>query len=168
MINLIVAIGLNGELGKDNQLLWNLPNDMKHFKELTTKNFICMGRKTYESIGKPLPNRTNIIISRNTKYNSPVGIFVYNSLEDVINEYEFYNQREDELFIIGGADVYKQSMQYCDRMYITVVEEIFEDADAHFPKFDLTEWKITEHTTHEANDKNPYKHHFITYERINK
>jgi dihydrofolate reductase len=165
MINLIAAIGVNRELGYKNQLLCHLPNDLKHFKELTTGQFVVMGRKTYESIGHPLPNRQNIIVTRNNKFVEPVGTYVYNSLEDVIHEYQQYNENQNELFICGGAEIYKQSLKYADRILLTVIENHFNKVDTWFPPFSFLDWKVTSNIQNEIDEKNPYVHSFIKYER---
>ena len=165
MINLIAAVDLNNGLGHENQLLCKLPNDMKHFRKLTKNNFCVFGRKTYESIGHPLPNRTNIILTRDTKMKYPEGIFTYNSLQDVIYEYENYNERENELFICGGGEVYRQALPYAQRIYLTIINHSFPDVDSYFPRFDISEWKVIENIKNKADENNLYDHYFITYER---
>jgi dihydrofolate reductase len=165
MINLIAAIDLNNALGNKNELLCKLPNDMKHFQKLTKNNFCVFGRKTFESIGHPLPNRTNIIITRNDQYQAPEGTYVYSSLSDVIYEYESYNENENELFICGGAEVYRQALSYSDRIYLTIINHKFPEADTYFPQFSLDDWKVTENIKNVADESNPYDHFFITYER---
>jgi dihydrofolate reductase len=165
MINLIAAIDLNSALGYENQLLTKLSNDMKHFRKLTENNFCVFGRKTYESIGFPLPNRTNIILTRNSKYKVPNGTFVYGSLADVIFEYENYNDKENELFICGGSEIYNQALPYADRIYLTIIDHKFEHADAYFPRFNLSEWKVVENIKNKADENNQYDHYFVTYER---
>lgn len=167
MINLIAAIGLNNELGYKNQLLCHLPNDMKHFRQLTENNFCVFGRKTYESIGKPLSNRTNIILTRDTKAMPPYGTFIYNSLESVIDEYVNYNEKENELFICGGSEIYKQSLPYAERIYLTVIEHEFPKADAYFPQFSLLDWKVTGNIKNAADEDNPYDYCFVRYEKRN-
>jgi dihydrofolate reductase len=166
-INIIAAIGVNRELGYKNQLLCHLPNDLKYFKEKTTGQFCVFGRKTYESIGYPLPNRHNIIVTRNTNYKIADGVFVYNSLLDVINEYISYNNNENELYICGGAEIYRQALPYADRIYMTIIEKHFSKVDTYFPPFDFHDWKVTERIKCEADENNPYVHHFVTYERRN-
>jgi dihydrofolate reductase len=165
MINIIAAIGLNRELGYKNQLLCSLPNDLKHFKELTTGQFIVMGRKTYESIGHPLQKRHNIIVTRDTKFKEPVGTYVYNSLDDVIHEYRQYNDNQNELFIIGGADIYQQTLTYADNLYLTVIDAQFPKVDTWFPDFDIKEWKVTGNIKNVADEKNLCDHYFVTYQR---
>jgi dihydrofolate reductase len=167
MINIIAAIGLNRELGYNNQLLCHLPNDLKHFKELTTQQFIVMGRKTFESIGHPLPNRHNIIVTRDTKFKEPIGTYVYHSLDDVIHEYKQYNDNQNELFIIGGADVYLQALLHADKIYLTVINHYFDKADVYFPQINLKDWKVTQNVKQFKDEKNPYDHSFVVYERRN-
>jgi dihydrofolate reductase len=166
-ISIIAAIGLNRELGYNNKLLCHLPNDLKYFKKLTIAQFVVMGRKTYESIGHCLPNRHNIVLSRDITYNVPDGAYVYNSLDDVINEYKSYNNNENELFIIGGADIYRQALPKANKIYLTIIDHKFENVDAYFPPFSLDEWEVTENIKNVVDEKNPYDHYFVTYKRRN-
>jgi dihydrofolate reductase len=165
MINIIAACDYNNAIGNNNELLVKLKNDMKHFKELTANGFICMGRKTYDSIGHPLPNRTNIILTRNKKYKAPFGTFVYHSIDEVIQHYKNQNNNESELWIIGGSEVYNQALPYADRLYLTIIQHTFPEADTYFPKFSLNVWKPVSCEKFEADDDNPYAHYFVTYER---
>jgi dihydrofolate reductase len=167
MINIIAAVDLNNGLGFNNHLLIKVPNDMKHFRQLTENNFCVFGRKTYDSIGHPLPNRTNIILTRDTKMKSPEGIFTYNSLQDVIFEYENYNEQENELFVCGGSEVYRQALPYAQRIYLTIIDHTFSEVDTYFPMIDLSEWKVTENIKNKADENNPFDHYFLTYERKN-
>lgn len=158
----IVAMAENRIIGVNNQLPWHLPADLKHFKTLTTGHTIIMGRKTYLSIGKPLPNRTNIVISRDPDFNAE-GCLVAHSLEDAIvlgkkNEQEM-------LFIIGGATLYEQAMLYVDRLYITLVHQYIE-GDTSFPLLDTHNWQEIERERFEADEKNQYAYSFLTLERI--
>ena len=129
MITIIAAIGKNNELGKDNQLLWHLPADLKHFKNLTSGHPIIMGRKTYESIGKPLPNRTNIVVSRKDDWFEE-GILIVPSLKDAIKHAKKINEN---IFIIGGGEIYRHTINIADRLEITQVNHQ-TDADVFFPK----------------------------------
>ncbi len=129
MINMIAVIGKNRELGCDNKLLWNLPEDMKRFKELTTGHTIVMGRKTFESIGKPLPNRTNIIITRDKNFTKKGCKIIY-SPEDIISE----NNKLENIFIIGGGEIYKLFLPYAEKLYLTIVED-GPKADTFFPNY---------------------------------
>lgn len=134
-IILIAAIGENRELGKNNQLLWQIPEDLKRFKKLTTGHVVIMGRKTFESIGKPLPNRTNIIISANKNYTLP-SAYVCHSFEDALKQAKVLEKQE--IFVIGGGQIYKEAMPYVDKLYLTIVKAT-ADADTFFP--DYSEFK---------------------------
>jgi len=156
MIKIIVAISKNKVIGKDNSLIWHLPSDLKRFKEITAGNAVIMGRKTYESIGKPLPNRRNIIITRNENYEVE-GCEVVNSLEEALLIcYE-------NCFIIGGAEIYKQSLPITDEIYLTEVDNVF-DGDSFFPELG-NEWYEVSNEKFEADDKNQFNYSFIKYER---
>lgn len=165
MINLIAAIDLNRGLGSNNDLLIKLSNDMKHFRELTTGHFIVQGRRTFDSIGKPLPNRTNIILTRNKDYSAPYGTFVYHSIEDVIHAYHKQNNDESELFIIGGAEVYSQAIHCADRLYLTIIDHEFSNVDSFFPAFSMDDWKPVSNVENKADEKNPFDHFFVEYHR---
>jgi dihydrofolate reductase len=158
-ISIVVAISENNAIGKDNQLLWHLPADLKHFKEITTGHPILMGRKTYDSIGRPLPNRRNIIITRQTDLNIP-GTEVVNSMEEAIS----LCANEEEVFIIGGAEIYKSALSFTDRIYLTTVHQEFE-ADAFFPVLDKNEWLETAQQHHHADEKNAVAYTFSILER---
>lgn len=128
MLSIIAAIGDNRELGKNNTLLWHIPQDMKRFKALTTGHTVIMGRKTYESIGIPLPNRTNIIITNDKKFTAP-GCIIAHSLDEAIQK-----SKDTETFIIGGASIYSQAIDRADKLYLTKVKGTF-DADTYFPDY---------------------------------
>lgn len=149
-ISIVAAIGLNGELGKENKLLWHLPADLKFFKELTIGKPVIMGRKTFESIGKALPGRKNIVISRKDTH-TDLCVSYLKSLKDA---FDFLNQ-EDEIYIIGGAEIYAQSIDHCTDIYLTRVQQRFE-ADTFFPVFPKPNWKIKNSTFREKDEKNPY------------
>ncbi len=159
-ISMIVAADEKNGIGKNNELLCHLPADLKYFKNLTTSHAILMGRKTYESIGKPLPNRTNIIISRNT--NALEGCHVFNSIEAGIDFAKTLN--ETELFIIGGDSIYKQSLALTQTIYLTRTHHIFE-ADAFFPSLE-NDWKLIKETNHLADEKNKFDYSFMVFERV--
>ena len=158
-ISIVVAISENNAIGKDNQLLWHLPADLKHFKNITTGHTIIMGRKTYDSIGKPLPNRRNIIITRQKDLNLE-GVEVVNSLEEALS----LSKDEEEVFIIGGAEIYKQSIAVSHRIYLTRIHQEFE-ADAFFPELDDESWKEVEKVDHLPDEKNKFAYTFSTLER---
>lgn len=162
---IVVAISENYAIGKDNDLLWKLPDDFKFFKMVTTGNYILMGRKTYESLGKPLPNRTSVVITRNKDYEMPEGHEVVHSLEDALSHCEA--QGLHEAMIIGGGKIYKEAIEkkLVDRMLITEVQASFDDADAFFPKFDKSEWKEERREHHGTDEKHEYAFDFVTYVR---
>lgn len=163
MITIVAAIGNNNALGKDNQLLWRLPKDLKHFKELTENHPIVMGRKTYESIGKALPNRTNIVVSRKENWFQE-GILIVSTLKEAL---KFAKKIDENIFVIGGGEIYKQTVDLADKLEITQVKGDFE-ADTFFPKIDPKIWKMTDEQCHEKDEKNEHVFCFQTYERINK
>ncbi len=162
MITLIAAIGNNNELGKDNDLIWHLPADLKRFKKITSGHTILMGRNTFESIGKPLPNRKSVIITRNKRYQKEDCEIVH-SLEEAI---ELVKDCQD-VFIIGGAQIYKEAIQkkLVDQLDITQVHNDFE-ADVFFPSIDLTSWKEFSREDFVPDDKNKYHYSFIKYKKI--
>ena len=138
MISLIAAIGKNNELGKGNTLLWSMPADMKHFQETTRGHTVVMGRKTFESIGRPLPNRKNIVITRDENY-SRQNIDIARSLEEALELAKL--EKNEEIFIIGGAEIYKQAILLADKLYITHIDAEDKNADVFFPKIDKREWR---------------------------
>ena len=161
MISLLVAMDKNRVIGFENDLPWHLPKDLKFFKEKTTGNTIIMGRMTYESIGKALPNRRNIVLTRKDgKY--PEGVEVINDIE-LINKWN-KEKPNDEFFVIGGGKLFEQVLPYADRMYITEIDESFK-GDIHFPKFSEADWSITTKTKGEKNENNPYDYYFLQYDR---
>lgn len=160
MITIIVAKSENNIIGNDNQLIWHLPNDLKHFKQLTSGHPIIMGRKTYESLGKPLPNRTNIVITRNKDWN-PEGVLVMNSLHEAI---EKSKEIDEEVYIIGGGNIYEQAMDWADAVEVTEVHQEFE-GDTKFPEIDLAIWEETSREDFEKDEKHEYDYSFVRYER---
>ncbi|MBB2145376.1 dihydrofolate reductase [Pedobacter sp. LMG 31464] len=158
-VTIVVAISENNAIGKDNQLLWYLPADLKHFKEITTGGTIIMGRKTYDSIGKPLPNRRNIVITRKTDLEI-AGVEVVNSLQEALSLCE----QEKEVFIIGGAEIYKHALVFTNRIYLTTVHQSYE-ADAFFPELTDNEWEEINQEYNEADEKNNVAYTFSTLER---
>ena len=163
MTTIIVAIGENREIGLKNELLWQLPQDLKHFKEITSGHPIIMGRKTYESIGRALPNRTNIVVSQKKDWFQE-GILIVGSLKEAI---KFAKKIDEDVFIIGGGKVYEQTIDLVDRLEVTVVKGSFE-ADTFFPKIDPKVWALVKEEHFEKDDKNNFDYSFLTYERINK
>lgn len=163
MITLIAAAGENNELGKDNDLLWHLPDDFKRFKSLTTGHYIIMGRKTFESFPKPLPNRTHVIITRCKDYTAPEGCIIVNNLEKAIE----VCPKTETIFIIGGGEIYKQSISTADSIELTRVHEKFE-ADTFFPKINSSEWKLISSEFHNQDEKHKHSFTFETYQRLEK
>ncbi|MFD2542464.1 dihydrofolate reductase [Lacinutrix gracilariae] len=158
VITIIVAAAENDAIGKDNQLIWHLRDDLRRFKTLTSGHHIIMGRKTFESFPKPLPNRTHIVISRQDNYQVPEGVIVVNSLEKALE-----NTKSDmQPFIIGGGEIYKQAMPLADKIEITRVHETFE-ADTFFPKIDASVWKKTSDTYHAKDENHDHEFSFLTY-----
>jgi len=161
LLSAIVAMAENRVIGQNNQLPWRLPADLKHFKTITTGHPILMGRKTYESIGRPLPDRTNIVITRNAHY-CATGCLIVTSLQAAL-EQAAHNQC-NEIFIIGGAEVYSQAMPALQRIYLTVVHHDFA-GDAYFPTLNKQEWKEIDRENHLADKDNPYPYSFLKLER---
>lgn len=163
-ISIIVAVGSNRAIGKNNSLIWHLPADMKFFKEKTTGHCIITGRKNYESIPekfRPLSNRTNIIITRQRDYHAP-GTIVTGSIEEAIEKAKQLGDKE--VFIIGGGDIFKQSLHLADTLYLTEIEESF-DADVFFPQLNRQEWQEVERVKGIRDEKNKYDYSFVTYKR---
>lgn len=157
-ISAVVAIAENNAIGKNNELLWRLPNDLKHFKQITSGHTVIMGRKTYDSVGKPLPNRRNIVI---TRQNIEIpGCEVVASVDEAIA----LCAGEEEVFIVGGAEIYKLAMPQTDRIYLTIVHQSF-DADAFFPQINYKEWEETEREDHGTDEKHAIPYSFITLQR---
>jgi dihydrofolate reductase len=164
-ISIIVARSTQGVIGRDNELPWRLPADLKHFKSTTLGHPIIMGRNTWESLGRPLPDRRNIVISRTPGF-SAEDAETFSSLEDALSACE----TSDQIFIIGGAQVYEQAIEFADEMIITEVQ-IDVVGDAHFPEFEEEDWRVTNFEEHppEPDPKNPGKEFpafaFVTYTR---
>lgn len=160
-VTMIAAMAENRVLGKDNQLIWHMPEDLKRFKRLTSGHHVIMGRKTFESMNKPLPNRTNIIISRQGDYDGK-GAIVVNSLEAALNAVK----DDEQPFIIGGAEIYKLGLEHARRIELTHIHHKFE-GDTFFPEFDARVWKLLRGESKEPDEKNPYPYEFLTYIKIN-
>ncbi|HTI57992.1 dihydrofolate reductase [Mucilaginibacter sp.] len=157
-ISAIVAIGENNAIGKNNQLLWHLPADLKHFRVVTSGHTIIMGRKTFDSVGKPLPNRRNIVVTRQDI--KIEGCEVVKSIDEAIT----LCQGEYEVFIGGGAEIYRLAMDKTDKIYLTIVHKAF-DADTFFPDIDHKKWIETKREDFPADEKNNIPYSFITLER---
>ncbi|RSK39874.1 dihydrofolate reductase [Mangrovimonas spongiae] len=158
-LTIIVAVGEDNAIGKNNDLIWHLSDDLKRFKKLTSGHHIIMGRKTFESFPKPLPNRTHIVITRQQDYNVPEGIIVVNNLEDALDA----AKNDEQPFIIGGGQIYKQAMPLADKIELTRVHDTFEDADTFFPEINGNHWKEISRTKHNKDDKHKHDFSFITY-----
>lgn len=161
MISLLVAMDKNRLIGKDNDLPWRLPADLAYFKRVTMGHPIIMGRKTYDSIGRPLPGRENIIVTRDTSYKME-GCKVIHSIDEILKMNE---EHDHELFVIGGAEIFKEILPYSDRLYITEIDEEFE-GDTYFPAFDKSEWKVISEEKGVKDEKNPYDYTFMVYEKM--
>lgn len=158
-VALIAAMGSNRVIGQAGALPWRLPADLRHFRALTLGKPVLMGRKTFESIGKPLPGRDNIIITRRFGYHAE-GCQVFDSLTAALE----HHRGCPELMIIGGASIYNQSLALASRIYLTVIDQAFE-GDAFFPEIDAGCWVETARTDHHADETNPFDYHFLTLER---
>jgi len=161
-ISIVVAMAANGVIGRDNQLPWYLPADLWHFKQTTMGKPILMGRKTYESIGRPLPGRTNIVITRDEGYVAE-GCVVVHSIEAALQA----AGEQEEIMVIGGAEFYRQVLPHADTLYLTRIHEDFE-GDTLFPELNAAEWREVERTDCEADDKNPYRYSFVRLDRVRK
>lgn len=157
MISLLWAMDENWAIGRNNQLPWHLPEDLKYFKRVTMGKPIAMGRKTYDSIGRPLPGRENIVITRNQGVTIE-GCTVIHDVKDLLM------RDDEELFVIGGAEIFKEILPFADRLYVTEIREEFE-ADTFFPKYNLSEWELIESTSGIKDEKNPYNYEFLVYQR---
>jgi dihydrofolate reductase len=160
-ISLIVAKAKNNVIGKDNQLIWHLPADLKFFKNKTMGHTVVMGRKTYDSMGKPLPGRMNVVITRQQNFH-PEGVTIEPSLESALEDLKVA-----EVFIIGGGEIFKHAMPLADKMYVTEIDELF-DGDVYFPEINPDEWELTEAIPFPKDEKNKYNLSFNTYIRRTK
>lgn len=157
-ISFIFAMDRNRAIGVNNTLPWHLPGDLKFFKAVTMGHPILMGRKTYESIGKPLPGRRNVILTQNTEFRAE-GCEVIHSVDEAVQEF-----KDQELFVIGGAEIFRLFAETVDRMYITFIEHEFE-ADTYMSDLDLHDWTLVSSEQGERNEKNPYEYYFRIYQR---
>ena len=161
-ISIIVAVSDGWVIGKKKSLPWYIPADLKHFKEITMGHHIIMGQLTHESIGKPLPGRTNIVLSVDAKYKSK-GSLIAHSLDEALDFAK--NANENEVFIIGGASVYKQAIGIADKIYLTRIHHRFI-GDVYFPEIDFSKWKQISCEKHESDINNPYTYEFLVYGKI--
>ena len=159
-ISIVVAMDSNGVIGKDNELPWHLPADLQHFKKTTMGKPILMGRKTWESIGRPLPGRTNIVITRDSDYQAD-GCVVVNSIDAAMAA----AAEQDEVMVIGGAEFYRQVLPRADTLYLTRIHASF-DGDTVFPELNAADWREVERSDQSADEKNPHDYSFIRLERV--
>ena len=183
MISIIVAIASNGAIGRNNQLLWHISEDLRYFKRITGGHTVIMGRKTWESIGRPLPNRRNIVVSRNIDAGKFAGAEVYASLEEAASAAEhsdsLHNAKSGqsantetdvtsvtpEIFIIGGGEIYHQALPLAGRLYLTLVHTPIEDADTFFPVIDYTRWREISRESFPRGEKFEHPFDFVVLER---
>lgn len=158
----MAAMGKRRELGLGNELPWHLPDELKRFRDITRGHTVIMGRKTYESIGKALPERKNIVVTRNADYHAP-GAVVVGSIGDAFKE-AGREASSGEVFVIGGGEIFGLALPYTDKMYLTFVDAEIP-ADTYFPEFNKDEWRVTETVPHEADEQHQYGFTFTTYER---
>lgn len=151
----------NRVIGLENQLPWRLPEDLKFFKRITMGHPIVMGRKTYESIGKPLPGRENIVITRDLNF-LPAGCTIMHSIEELL---DFSRTKDEEIFVIGGAEIFKEIFHYADKLYLTLIHEQFK-GDTYFPVFNLDQWQLESREKGLKDEKNPYDYEFLIYKRL--
>ncbi|WP_280670935.1 MULTISPECIES: dihydrofolate reductase [unclassified Dysgonomonas] len=160
--SIIVAVDRNKAIGQNNNLLCYLPNDLKYFKTVTNGHTVIMGRKTFESLPKgALPNRRNIVITRNKNMVFP-GCETCHNIDEAFGLCE----NENEVFIMGGASVYNETIDLADKLYLTIIDHVFDEADVFFSNLDLTKWKEISRTENPKDEKNMYNHTFIVYQRI--
>lgn len=159
----IAAIAENNAIGKDNTLMWHLPDDFKHFKKTTSGHYIIMGRKTFESFPKPLPNRTHVIITRQEDYQTDDSHIVVDNLEKAINAVP---TQEEKAYIIGGGEIYKQAMEKIDELEITRVHADFEDAETFFPEIRDQNWQVIKEEFHAKDEKHDYAFTYQTFKRV--
>lgn len=164
MITIIAAIDENQAIGKDNQLLWHLPDDLKRFKALTQNHPVIMGRNTFESLGRPLPNRINIVISNNMNYTVPEGVVLVHSLQEAL---DLAKKENPNPYIIGGGILYNQALEFADTLELTLVHTKVKEADTFFPKLDLSKWENVFEEFHAKNEKHLFDFTFLTYIRKN-
>ena len=159
LISFVVAMGKNKVIGKNNSLPWTMPADMKRFKELTLNKPVIMGRKTFESIGKPLPKRKNIVITHDKNYDAE-GCIVAHSIDEALNA----AGNAKEAMVIGGSQIFREFFSKANKIYLTIIEHNF-DGNIKVPEYDITEWEETSYEEHEKDAENPYDYSFIALER---
>ncbi|CAN5328429.1 dihydrofolate reductase [soil metagenome] len=162
IVSMVVAAAEDNAIGRDNDLLWHLPDDFKFFKDTTIGHPIVMGRKTFQALGKALPKRLNIVITRQADFEAP-GAEVVSSLDDALLLAK--NTNDPEIMVIGGAEIYRLALPLTNRVYLTRVHAHFPDADAHFPELDATEWRLVNTSFHDADERHQYGFTFEVWER---
>ena len=158
-LSIIAAMSANRVIGSNNDLPWRLPGDWKRFKSLTIGHHLIMGRKTFESIGQPLPGRTTVVITHQTGF-APAGVLVAHSIDQALN----LVAGDDEVFVAGGAQIYQQLLPRADRLYLTSIHEEFE-GDTNFPEFEESDWQLISEEGYEPDEKNLYPYTFLVYEK---
>jgi dihydrofolate reductase len=159
-VSLIVAVSTNGVIGRDGDLPWRMPEDLKRFKSLTMGHHLVVGRKTWEEVGQPLPGRMMVVVTRARDF-QVAGVTVVHSLQEALD----VAHNDDEVFIAGGGEIYRQALPLADRLYLTRIHAEIE-GDTTFPEFDQSEWRLVEREDHDADERNPYPYSFIVYEKI--
>ncbi len=163
--SIIVARANNHVIGKNNGLIWHMPHDLRFFKETTIGHYVIMGRKSYEAVGKPLPSRLNIIVTRNKDY-AAENCLVLHSLQEALELAK--QQKQQEVFILGGGEIYRQALDkgWVDRIYLTEIKDDF-DGDTYFPELDMKQWKETHREEFQADHQNPHNYAFVTLDKVN-
>lgn len=164
LVSAIVAVASNNAIGRDNALPWHLPEDLKFFKRTTMGKPVLMGRKTFESLGRPLPGRLNIVLSSQKDLTLPEGVVLCHSLEEGLAQLKAAGN--DEVFVIGGGKIFADCLPLLDRLYITRIEFQPDDADVFFPEIDSSKWKLVWEEPHQADERHAYNYTFQKYERI--
>ena len=157
---ILAAVSGNHVIGLNNSLPWHLPADLKHFKQLTTGHIVVMGRRTFDSIGKPLPNRTNVVLSRQHNLDVP-GIITAHSIQEVLDH---FTNDDRQIFVIGGAEIYRQTLPLCQRLYLTEIQQDFE-GDTFFPEYDHDDWQEISREIHHKTGGNGLEYHFVMLDR---
>lgn len=159
MISFIVAVSKNNVIGRKNKLPWKQKTDYQHYKNLANHHIVAMGRKTFELVGRSITDREIIVFALEPDYN-PEGVTVARSIESALTE------TDEEIMVLGGAQIYKQALPHADRMYITEIDAVIPDGDAFFPEFDRSQWREVSREHHEADDDNDHPYDFVVYDRI--
>ncbi|GAB3763465.1 dihydrofolate reductase [Spirosoma pomorum] len=162
-ISLIAAVAQNGTIGSNNDLPWHLPDDFAFFKRKTSHHPIIMGRKSLDALGKPLPNRTNIVVTRNPEFQAK-GVTVAHTIEAAIDQAKQINQ--EEIFVIGGAEIYAMALPLATTLYLTEIDRVYT-GDTHFPNFDRSDWQEVSRRFHPADERHEASFNFVEYQRKN-